>query len=97
MDTRLLNPSKSRDETVEMIIDMFKNNDEKFIHETIHFYWTNLEAYVELINDNNSPKEAIEIIRRRSISKLGEKLILGGKRAITRYVKKPVVKKSILS
>lgn len=70
---------------------MFKNNDEK-----IHFYWTNLEAYVELINNNKSPKEAIEIIHRRSISQLGEKLGVG-KRAITRYVKKPLVKKSILS
>lgn len=91
-----VNPSKSRDETVEMILDMFKKNDEKFIHETVHFYWTNLLRYIELRNEKFSSKEAIEIMYRKSISQLGEKLILGGKRAITKYSKKPEYK-TILS
>jgi hypothetical protein len=96
MDTRLLNPKKGRDETIEMILDMLKKNDEKFIHETVHFYWTNLLRYIELRNEKFSSKEAIEIMYRKSISQLGEKLILGGKRAITKYAKKPEYK-TILS
>lgn len=110
MDTRLLNPSKSRNQTVDMIIDMFKKNDEKFIHETIHFYWTNLQRYIELRSKSKSkskskkhktkseisPKRAIEILYHESIPKLGEEKLLNTKRGITKYRKPKSIFKKIL-
>lgn len=87
MDNRLLNPLKTRDQTINMIIDMFKSKDEKFIHETIHFYWTNLLRYIELRSDNVTSKRAMEIMYHETIPKLGEEKMLNTPRAVTKYIK----------
>ena len=89
IDTRLLNQSKTRDETINMIIEMFKDKSEKFIHETVHFYWTNLMRYIELRMKKYGSKKAIDMMHEESVSKVGKDKLLKRARSITKY-KKPL-------
>jgi len=89
IDTRLLNPSKTRDETINMIIEMFKDKGEQIIHETVHFYWTNLMRYIELRMKKYASKKAIDMMHEESVSKVGKDKLLKRTRSITKY-KKPL-------
>lgn len=94
IDTRLLNPSKTRDETMNMIIEMFKDKGEKFLHETVHFYWTNLMRYIELRMKKYGSKKAIDMMHEESVSKVGKDKLLKRTRSITKYKKPIPVKRS---